>query len=213
MVGWSTYGIPDTALRLLLNVGTLIAPQREVIVEVALRADSTHILWIDSDMRFPQNALAGLLQRMEKEGWDVLGANYTRRKPPHHPVAARDAKYVFTHDDDEGTEAVDHTGMGFMLTKVEMFKELEKPYFRIGWNEEARIHRGEDVTFMEQARQKGFSVGIDHDLSKQILHTGSIEYSYINALDQLEFDQRMAKEDEDDNVVRDPADGGPKLAE
>ena len=44
----------------------------------ALAVDATHILWLDSDMRFPADTLGRLLARNR----DIVGANYCARRFP-----------------------------------------------------------------------------------------------------------------------------------
>src|SRR5689334_19338639 len=44
------------------NRGTILPMQRAELVQVALNHDATHVLFVDSDMRFPKDALIRLLE-------------------------------------------------------------------------------------------------------------------------------------------------------
>ena len=63
--------------------GTYLPQQRMTLVKEAFQSGSTHILWIDSDMRFPKDALIRLLDR----DLPIVGANYPMRRTPIIPTA------------------------------------------------------------------------------------------------------------------------------
>lgn len=194
LAGYSAVSIPNTMLRLLFSQGTYLHMQREDVAVAAVEAGATHILWIDSDMRFPKEALAGLLAREEP----IVGANYIKRLPPHIPVAKRGDNAVWTFDNSEGLEAVDYTGFGLMLESTEVYKKIGRPYFPIEYDAERQQYRGEDVLHFNKARLAGFEVKVDHDLSKFVQHTGKMEYTYIHGLDTKEYLERVAQEEQDD---------------
>jgi len=210
LVGYTAMHVPDTSLQILFHHGTLIAPQRQDIAKASVAAEATHILWLDADMRFPKQSLEGLL----KQDVDIVGANYIRRRPPHYPTAWAKGNYLWTYEDSEGLVEVDHVGMGLMLTKTRVFEETPMPWFQIPWVEERGTYRGEDITFMEAARNAGFKVYVDQSLSWFVQHTGTMEYSHIHGLDAAEFERRMKEaEDGADNKLLDSADGDSELAE
>jgi hypothetical protein len=63
--------------------GTLIFNQRERLAEEALKDGADAILWVDSDMRFPKDALEILLSR----DLPIVGVNATTRRFPIKPTA------------------------------------------------------------------------------------------------------------------------------
>lgn len=189
LTGFSAGHIPNCNLRILFSQGTLIGPQREDIVDVALDVGATHILWLDSDMRFPKETLQGLLAHDEA----IVGANYCKRIPPHNPTAYFNGQFFWTYDDSTGLYTVDHVGMGVMLTKTEVFKKIGAPRFPIEYDSEGGKYIGEDVAFMRKAKLAGFEVKVDQDLSKVVQHTGKIEYTYIHGLDAKEHIMRVTE--------------------
>jgi len=163
---------------LFQNQGTLIVNQRQELAQASLDAGATHILFIDADMRFPKDAIFRLLQRDE----DIVAANYSTRKLPLQPVAFRDdttTERVYTEQDDTGLESVAAIGMGLMLIKAEVFQKMPKPWFFVPYQN--GIYTGEDIFFCRTAREFGFEVLLDHDLSKEVRHIGAFEFSNAHA--------------------------------
>ncbi len=187
LTAFSGVSIPNCNLRLLFSQGTLIGPQREDIVRAALGVGATHILWLDSDMRFPKETLQGLLGHKK----DIVAANYTKRVPPHVPTAFANGTFLFTHEDSEGLVPVEHVGMGVMLTRTEVFEKVGKPRFPIEYLPEVDSYQGEDVAFMLKAKLVGYKIWVDQDLSKYIHHTGTMEYTHLHSLDAKEHIARV----------------------
>lgn len=174
------------SLRLFFVDGTLIAPQRRDIAASAIGTGATHILWLDSDMRFPSDALAQLL----KHGKPIVGANYSGRRMPSGMVAHRwptpeKAEVVYTYPWSEGLEQVESVGFGCLLTATEVFEKVPEPWFPIQWGKDGKGEwgiNGEDVGFLEWARKAGYEVFIDHDLSKRVRHIGGWEYDIAHSI-------------------------------
>jgi hypothetical protein len=158
--------------------GTLIFNQRERLAEEALKDGADAILWIDSDMRFPKDALQILLSRK----LPIVGVNATTRRFPVLPTAldydqeTKDLVKV-TSKDKTGLEQVLGLGFGMVLIKKEVFQKVEKPWF---WFEQTDKGGtiGEDIYFCVKAFDKGFKTVLDHDLSKHIRHIGTYEYGW-----------------------------------
>lgn len=161
--------------------GTLIVDQRQSLSEVALENHCTHILWLDSDMRFPKDTLVRLLAHDK----DVVAANYVTRRKPHKPVAMialSKTEYVdcFTLPDSEGLEQVSWVGMGCMLVKASVYADWPKPWFDIEYQPHKGHYSGEDIFFCRYCEAKNIAIWIDHDLSKEVRHIGSYEYSHAD---------------------------------
>lgn len=158
--------------------GTLIFNQRERLADEALKDGADAILWIDSDMRFPKDALQILLSRK----LPIVGVNATTRRFPVLPTAldydqeTKDLVKV-TSKDKTGLEEVLGLGFGMVLIRKEVFQKVEKPWF---WFEQTDKGGtiGEDIYFCVKAFDKGFKTVLDHDLSKHIRHIGTYEYGW-----------------------------------
>ncbi len=77
----SKRGVND--IQLLQMPGTLIFTQREKLASEALEWGADQTLWIDSDQRFPANALEILQSRQVS----MIGTNATTRREPILPTA------------------------------------------------------------------------------------------------------------------------------
>lgn len=184
-VKWVGPGQPIEALRIFFSDGTLIAPQRYDIVMHAFATKATHILWLDSDMRFPADTLIRLLARNR----ECVGANYSGRRVPSGPVAHRGleqpvTELVYTHEHSTGLERVDGVGMGCLLTRMTVFEKVAAPWFPIQWGVAADgswAMMGEDMGFFRLALKQGVACWIDHDLTKDVRHVGTFEYRYQHA--------------------------------
>lgn len=158
--------------------GTLIADQRVNLAKEAIAAKVDYILWLDTDMRFPKNALECLLAHKK----DLVGANYTTRSLPVEPVAFHFDDNVWTRvptlPESKGLQEVSGSGFGVMLTSAKVFKAMPDPWFLIAYSTVNGVFHGEDLYFCMKAESIGFKTHIDHDLSKEVRHIGSFEFRH-----------------------------------
>lgn len=161
--------------------GTLIFNQRERLAEEAIKDGADAILWVDSDMRFPKDALEILLSR----DLPIVGVNATTRRFPVKPTAldidpeTNDLVKVNSKGK-TGLEEVMGVGFGMVLIKKEVFLAAQKPWF---WFEQTDKGGtiGEDIYFCAKAFDVGYKTVIDHDLSMHIRHIGTYEYGWDDA--------------------------------
>ena len=178
MVAYHTLNTND-AVSLKISQGTLIANQRAELSLDAMREGCTHILFIDSDMRFPQDMIGRLL----KHDLDIVATNCARRRMPTGPTAQLykengDRELVWTMPESTGLQEVGSVGMGVMLIKANVFEALAEPWFETPWRVDKRGYIGEDVYFCQKAAAAGFKIWIDHDVSKEIGHIGTFEFKH-----------------------------------
>jgi len=176
----------DIELRLIVHQGSILLNQRNDLVKRALEFEATHILWLDSDMRFPKDLLVRLLERNEP----VVAANYVTRQHPLRPIAvaleAGQRQPLYTTPADTGLVEVEHTGLGVMLVDADVFRQLAQPWFNFWYNEKAEGFVGEDAYFCFCAREAGLKVYVDQDVSQHVKHVGEIEYDHSDAVDVRE---------------------------
>lgn len=159
--------------------GTLIADQRAKLARMALKSGADYALFLDSDMRFPSY----LLERLVAHGKDIVACNYATRRMPVKTVAFRDfatLDCVYSYGS-TGLEEVDAVGMGAMLVKTDVFRKLPLPWFNVSYLPSGQMYVGEDIYFCKLAQAHGFKVLIDHDLSRDVRHTGTMEYNHEHA--------------------------------
>ena len=138
---------------------------REVIAELAQKTECTHLLFVDSDMVFPTDAVEKLLAHDK----DIIGVNYNMRMfPPTSTVKTKKGETV-----QDVLFECDGVATGFMLIKMEVFNKLEKPWFHVGILD-AKTLEGHDYRFCRLAREAGFGVWCDPTIT--IKHIGDYLY-------------------------------------
>ena len=159
---------PGIKINFLQCSTSLVPVSRQLLVALANDQDFTHMLWIDSDMTFPDD----LLLRMLSHGKDIVAANCIARRPPFRMTAQVAGQPVETTVESKGLQRVDRIGTGVVLTSLDVFRKMPLPWFSLEWIEEQKIFRGEDYVFSDKAKKAGFDLWVDHDVSKQIEHLG-----------------------------------------
>ena len=166
----------ETGLKTSLHMvmGSEVAMQRQQLVDEALETNCTHLLWIDSDMKFPSDTIVSLLNADK----DIVAGNYSTRVEPHRPVAFKSADNLDSRVfGGSGLEKVFAVGSGMMLVKRSVYENIPKPHYSVTWNEDYTNLVGEDVYFCSKANDHGYEVYVDHDLSKNLAHVGTRAYT------------------------------------
>lgn len=234
MIGY-TVAMLGGDLDIVTNVvpGTYIHKARQQLIDSALEMGCNWMLWLDSDMRFPKDALVRLMMHNE----DIVGVNYSTRQIPPRYVAIKETAMEDpngkgwlcpTRADSTGLEEVGAVGFGLVLMKAAFLNNMpdrdKGMWFWFEQDIERGSHIGEDVYFCREARRAGAKVYVDHDLSKEIAHTGQMEYrlEHVLEFEHLQADMipdyyeyhGIEREEEDgaDDVQR-IADGDSELVE
>jgi len=162
----------------MLN-SSILSCSRNDLAQEAIEAGCTHLLCIDSDMRFPKESLVRLLKHQK----DIVGINYSTRKVPPGFVAFKkkgrtneEHVRLETTPTSTGLEQVDAIGFGMVLIKTDVFRNIPYPGFETWYDQELKMWIGEDVDFCLKAKKAGLDIWVDHDLSKECAHIGRLEY-------------------------------------
>lgn len=196
--------VADGIVDVLTNMieGTYLHRARNDLAIQAMKIDATHILWLDADMKFPQDALLRLLGH----GKPIVGANYSHRRFPIHHVAFktvgegndRGADVMCrTTDESTGLEEVEGIGFGMLLMETAILTKIPFPWFTL------QDGVGEDLAFCRRAREAGYKIYVDHDLSKEMVHWGPMGWTCAHAEEWLEneWNQRRKVLDAQGQVV------------
>ena len=151
-----------------------VLPQvRNALVQRALAVAADYLLWIDSDMVFPMDALIRLLSL----NLPVVGASALRRGAVRRTTAmGLDGRDVETTQEVVAAgkvEEVASTGLGFCLIDMQVIRRLAEEsglFFSLTMIGDGTDIMGEDVYFFNRIRLAGFKVHIDHVLSWHIGH-------------------------------------------
>ena len=170
--------------KVCFKTGSLIYDSRNLLSLTAMEGEFDRVLWLDSDMSVPPDALARLAIDMSYTDADMVTGLYFRRKFPVTPVIFRDVDspkeingtmtaQVDCYKDypKESLFQVGACGFGCVLMKVDLLKKLWKdygpPFSPVMW-------AGEDITFCWHVKQAGGKIMCDSKV--KCGHIGSITY-------------------------------------
>jgi GT2 family glycosyltransferase len=152
-----------------------IDASRNLIVQHALEIGYDYIMWVDSDMILPKNTLTTLMSHNK----DIVSGVYAYKiLGGENAVAKRFKKdAVDTYEDiplkeireSEQLMEIDGVGFGCVLTKVDVFRNIKKPWFRYS------PAMGEDIYFCRKAQAKGYKVYLDTSILCG--HIGAVNYN------------------------------------
>lgn len=160
-------------------ISASIHQSRENMIEEALKNDCTHVLFVDDDMGFDRYCLNGALARQ----MPIVVGNYRRKAAPFRFTAVNKDENdtiveIKTTEESRSLEECYYGGFGFTLIETEVLKAVKAPRFLPGWSEKYGTYTTEDFPFYKQAKEKGFTAFVDHDLSKKLRHQGQAHYTY-----------------------------------
>lgn len=177
----------NASIRFYWMNGTLLPDMRNALVREAIKDGSTHILWIDSDMKFPKDSLARLLKR----DLPMVGANYAQRKRPSKPTSAYyigdNRVWMYTPPADADApelQIAESMGMGLCLIEAVVYECVPEPWYSMPWVPEKNEHVGEDVFFFRRVKAHlDIDPVVDHVLSREVEHIGYHNYVWQDAYD------------------------------
>ena len=83
---WVIKNKREDTISIVRQSGYQIDEMRNVLVELAKKNKMTHILFIDSDMAFPQEMIVRMIEDFEdNKGVEAITGLYVRKKPPYLP--------------------------------------------------------------------------------------------------------------------------------
>ncbi len=181
--------------RIYSDRGSVLPLLRQNIVEKALKAEASHLLFLDTDQIFPPDTL----NRLASHHKDVVACNVATKSVPAGSTARQKSSHnpkgipIYTREDSRGLEPVWRVGTGVMLIKLSVFANMPKPWFPIDWTENGEFCIGEDWGFCKNLEKLGIPIYVDHELSWQVSHVGKFRYQHKHVLLPL-VDQASAQE-------------------
>lgn len=148
------------------NKSSIVAIARNSGVQIAQDFGAHYLLFLDSDMMFPETTLLRLLTHRQ----DIVGATYSKRVPPYPTLGTVLPGEVAQTP--SGLIEMARIPTGCLLIRMSVFEALPRPYFRFESNEETGDIIGEDYVFCDRARAAGFRIWCDPALSHEIGHIG-----------------------------------------
>jgi hypothetical protein len=164
-------GIP---VILEMDAGTVLSNQRQVLSDTAVNKHmAEHIMWLDSDMTFPEDTIIRLLEHKKQ----AVCATYSKRVEPFHPTAFYSIDPVQPVDTEgHGLVTVRYSGMGCMLIKASVLDTIPSPHYPLAWHAPSSTWHGEDMGFCDLLEDNSIKLFCDLDLSREIGHLGQREF-------------------------------------
>jgi hypothetical protein len=161
------------------NIGSVITIARRNLVDIFIKSDFSHIFWVDSDMKFPIDAPMRLLARNK----DIVGANYRRRRFPNPNFTGMNGSNgqfteFQTTDNSPAMEMCDVLPHGLVMIKRQVYEKVPQPHYLQEYIQELNLEIGEDIFFCTKAKESGFEVWCDQDLSREVSHIGIFHFNY-----------------------------------
>ena len=174
LVKFNTMNNIDT--HVFMDASTILLTQRERLATQAVGLNADYMLWLDSDMVFPATTAVRLLAHTEP----VVAGNYIRRQKPYKGVAYKkigDWEKPLSFDIQDELVSVAGVGMGCLLIKTDIFKELSKPWFDFQWTPSSNDFLGEDMYLCQKITAAGYSIKIDTIISQELHHIGTFAFN------------------------------------
>ena len=158
---------------------SLLVKSRTDLALMAVQEKADYILWIDSDMVFPDTLLIDLMRDIEDGKKDIVAGVCHMRKEPYKPVLWSKLRQGLRPTENESECLVDYPrdglfevegcGFGCILMKTEVIEAVRDKYGDLfaplpGY--------GEDLSFCIRARGCGYRIFVDPKV--QVGHKSSI---------------------------------------
>lgn len=179
--------------------GSDLVAVRTTGLAAALDMDPTHILWIDSDMVFPSD-LASVLASHDRDVVacniivkDMTGKFYATDEHIPDPSGSSQISSLGL----AGLQRVRRVGMGIMMTKADVYRTIDFPWFGHRWYYHehgewlpATFDTYHDVALdfskwrssfedwwlCERFERSGIDIWIDHSMSNRVAHLGQVAF-------------------------------------
>ena len=150
--------------------GAYTETNRNNLVDAALAIpEVAGIMWVDSDMRFPSDALARLMSHNK----DIVGAMYRERHMPFRYLGG-----FLDGDDGHASEGGLHRAAflpsGMILVKRGIYQQLPRPWYRLD-----ETGSRDDYYFCKTALMAGAEIWCDMDLTRQVEHRGEQDIGWF----------------------------------
>lgn len=163
----------DIKLALSCCKGSLIMHARNKLLQEAVDAAASHILFLDSDMVFPPDTLS----RLARHGVPIVGADYVNRVAPHPLNGTPNlSPGKMTMTDKRGVPTLVPMltlPFGCILISLKVLDGMPRPWFKYLEGEDDRRTQSEDTYFCNAARRLGHTIWCDPSLTREVGHIGT----------------------------------------
>ena len=151
--------------QIAFQIGSLIYTSRDDLARYAMKEGFDYVLWLDSDMIFPEDFHERMFKTLTENNLDILSGIYYKRKPPYSPVIFDKMQlkgkiwdYSWLEDVPDSLFEVGACGFGCVLLKTEVLMSVQLKH---GYLFHPMQNGGEDVAFCVRARDCGYKIMCD----------------------------------------------------
>lgn len=134
----------------------------EYIADAAVKNDVPYVMFIDDDVELPLGACKHLIQILASSDDDVMAAGgiYVTKQDPCEPVVFKDISHgPYWRWKKNTIFPCEMIGLGCLLFKTEVFRRIEKPWFRD--IDTPTITCTDDAFFFSKMKLHGFKMLAD----------------------------------------------------
>ena len=151
--------------QIAFQIGSLIYTSRDDLARYAMKEGFDYVLWLDSDMIFPEDFHERMFKTLTENNLDILSGIYYKRKPPYSPVIFDKMQlkgkiwdYSWLEDVPDSLFEVGACGFGCVLLKTEVLMSVQLKH---GYLFHPMQNGGEDVAFCVRSRDCGYKIMCD----------------------------------------------------
>ena len=158
---------------LLTRDGVAVDMARQAIVEHALDENCDAVVWLDTDMLYPDHAITRLVQ-MSNDGHMIAAGLYRRARPPYQILTTLHDMDTYAELDEikaqatDGVTSVVITAGGFSIVRNELYhaiaQQVGPPWYCNFDFRSGHAMCGEDRFFLYRAHECGVYPVVDPDL-------------------------------------------------
>jgi hypothetical protein len=163
----------------------LVYEAREGIVNFAQQNKCDYVVFLDSDMMLPHDALLKMLHTLQTTDADIVTGTAFKRTPPFQPCfytkigyESKNMKPILESPiefPNKGLLPLQGMGMACCMIDMKVFDKIEKPYFF------PLPNLGEDLTFCLKAKHKNINMLADLSIDVGHVTTMPIQQDHFRA--------------------------------
>ena len=153
------------AINIQMLKSSILYISRENLAIAALNYNADYLMFLDSDQTIQPDTIDRMAAHLEN-GEDIVTTLIFRKDPPFQPCIFKSQKelpnrqialeyYDVDEQDLSKPFYVESCGLGCAMIRTEILKNIPRPWFM------PRPYTGEDISFIWEARQKGYKILCD----------------------------------------------------
>src|SRR5271165_333366 len=148
--------------------GTYVCQNQNALAQQAIDGDADALMLIDSDMTGSET----IPERLWAHDKDIIGCDYRIRSAPHAMAARKLADKQRPTGEETGLEKMAFMPTGCLMIRLKVLTTLSYPWFFLTYGSKPSEFQGNDANFCFKARDAGFDIWCDHDMSNELYHNG-----------------------------------------